>query len=346
MFKFPTPSFLETPDGQIVFHAILIFLVSLPVVHLILQFRRSPSGYDLLVYVMAGIAAFFAAQPILNDYHFELRGTTGIYLLIYELLLVIAFVVTFCRFYAAGRGPTVLDVLAIFMVLAVLAILFLPTAVVSSRQASLRTQCVNNLKQIGLAMQNFHDVKKRFPSPMGEDASKPPISWRVSVLPYIEQQELYDAYDQNETWNSEENDLISKTAQPNLICPSNLRPERSARGRYFTDYSIPTGDGTFFGNNESRRMSDATAGTSNTFMAVEACGQDIIWSQPKDISLNELPLGINLPGMKRGQSHGMFSSFHIKGFNAVLLDGSASFYNEEMDEEVLREMLRGTVPED
>ena len=260
MFEFPTPSFLETPDGQIVFHAILIFLVSLPVVHLILQFKRSPSGYDLLVYVMAGIAAYFAAQPILNDYHSELGGATGIYLLIYELLLAFAFVVTYCRFYAAGRGRLVLDVLTLFVLLTIAAFWFLPT-VGGHRQPSLRTQCVNNLKQIGLAMQNFHDDKKRFPSPMGKDSSKPPISWRVSVLPYIEQQELYDEYDQNETWNSEENDLISKTAQRNLRCPSNLRPERSARGRYLTDYSIPTGDGTFFGKNESRRMSDATAGT-------------------------------------------------------------------------------------
>src|SRR5690606_7573706 len=79
-------------------------------------------------------------------------------------------------------------------------------AVVSGRTAAHRTAATNQFKQIGIAMHNYHDVNGRFPAPVmiGPDG-KTPHSWRVAILPYLDQQELYKQYKFDEAWDSEHN---------------------------------------------------------------------------------------------------------------------------------------------
>jgi prepilin-type N-terminal cleavage/methylation domain-containing protein/prepilin-type processing-associated H-X9-DG protein len=84
-------------------------------------------------------------------------------------------------------GFTLIELLVVIAIIAILIGLLVP-AVQKVREAASRTQCTNNLKQLGLAMQNYHDVYKRFPA----EGLSSPVSWYILILPYVEQGPLYN----------------------------------------------------------------------------------------------------------------------------------------------------------
>src|SRR3954453_23644431 len=93
-------------------------------------------------------------------------------------------------------GFTLIELLVVIAVIAVLISLLLP-AVRSAREAARRIQCVNNLKQLGLAMHNYHDVNNSLPGVAVEGAA----GLYVSVLPFFEQASLFNAFNSNVAWN-------------------------------------------------------------------------------------------------------------------------------------------------
>lgn len=340
MYEYPDPNVTgEATSFTVGIHILLVAVVLMPFVILFLQSKRPASRMDAIVFVLASISGIIGAAIASQNATAYTRPFIIGYAVVFQIVLAIAFITTLVRLSQGGKGMLVVRLLASLLVLACVIGMLLP-AVPSAREAARRVQCANNLKQIGLAMQNYHDIQKVFPSPLGTSKTTP-VSWRVSILPYAENQALYELYDQQVTWDAEPNLQVAQTANSNMNCPSNPRVE-DGNGRYFTAYSIPTGDGTFFGNNESRTLEDATGGTSNTIMVVEACGQDIIWTEPRDVNLNELPLGINLPGKQPGRSNGILSSFHPEAAQVTLLDGSVMLVTEDMDAEVLQALLSGT----
>ena len=100
------------------------------------------------------------------------------------------------------------------------ALAVLPPLIRQARAASWRLACTNNLKQIGLALVNYHDVHRTFPCAITYAADGTPMrSWRIAVLPYVTQQSLYDQYDFDEPWNGPHNgrfaDEIPGICSPN-----------------------------------------------------------------------------------------------------------------------------------
>jgi len=123
------------------------------------------------------------------------------------------------------RGFTLIELLVVIAIIAVLIALLLP-AVQAAREAARRSQCINNLKQFGIAIHNYHDSKGAFPHGFGAWNSWGPV---VMVLPYLEQQNLYNTINFYEVFNA--NSAFSRNAnQPNqtvgwasvstLLCPS------------------------------------------------------------------------------------------------------------------------------
>src|SRR5206468_6219088 len=135
----------------------------------------------------------------------------------------------------------------------VLIALLLP-AVQAAREAARRAQCVNNLKQIGLAMHNYHSSKDSLPpSAIVDKDGKPLLSWRVAILPYIEQQPLYDKFKLDESWDSPNNRQLLKYMPAVYFCPSTPKSQP-----FTTPYRGFVGNGAFFEAGRAVRMRDIT----------------------------------------------------------------------------------------
>lgn len=197
-----------------------------------------------------------------------------------------------------------------------------------------RVQCRNNLMQIGLALHNYHDDHRMFPAA----ASGPPAhSWRVAILPFLDQQEAFDSYDRGLAWGVAPNAKLSRHEVPPFVCPTAAYPKDN-QGRWYSAYSMPTGPRTVGESSTGTKIQSITDGTSNTLLVVEACGTQIVWTEPRDVNVAAQPTGINLKGAQPQQSAGWLSSYHSHGTHTLLADGSVKFRSQRTDPTVLKNM--------
>ena len=154
-------------------------------------------------------------------------------------------------------------------------------------------QSSNHLKQLALAMQNYHDVYQCFPPAVVTDADgKPLYSGRVLLLPFMEQKPLYDQFDKSQAWNSPANRPLTQKAPPVFMDPS-----APSGGAGQTDYLFVTGKGTAMeqlADGRSLAFSAVLDGTSNTLFMVEVKNSGINWAEPRDLNISQpmsLPAG-------------------------------------------------------
>jgi hypothetical protein len=147
------------------------------------------------------------------------------------------------------------------------------------RQAAGNAQSMNNLKQLTLALHNYHDVNRRLPPAViySQDGQRPLYSWRVELLPYLEEQGLYNEFHKDEPWNSPHN-LRLVNRMPKVF----LMPDEVNNGR--THYQVFTGPNTVFERNRQFTLLNILDGTSNTVAIVEAA-QAVTWTQPVDLTV-------------------------------------------------------------
>jgi hypothetical protein len=242
--------------------------------------------------------------------------------------------------------------------LLILIALLLP-AIQAAREAAKRMETSNHLKYIGLAMHNYHDVYKTLPpsgviyEPTGDEGSVEPqlgLSWRVRILPFIEQSALYDEFDQHVPWDHPNNarliermpeiykspnrpDDDGKTVYLGIVYPQDLDPANLPDDRYQAFLR-----GTAFDHGPLARRSlrgmptvrfmDVTDGTSNTIAVVEAdADQAVIWTKPDDWEFRLDNPARGLGGMRP------------MGFMALMLDGSTTFIRSDLDPDNLRRLF-------
>lgn len=200
--------------------------------------------------------------------------------------------------------------------------LLLP-AVQQAREAARRSQCKNNLKQIGLALHNYHDAYGMFPPAfIADENGKPMHSWRVLILPFLDQQALFQQYDFSEPWDGPNNSRILNTRVPVYACPSH-----PGNGATTTAYTAVFGENCIFRGSESVPIREITDGTSNTILVAETKGANIPWSKPEDINVDQLgPAVIGPNGL---------SSHHTGGFHVLMADGAVRFVSENINRQVL-----------
>jgi uncharacterized Fe-S cluster protein YjdI len=233
---------------------------------------------------------------------------------------------------SSSAGVTIMVVaiggfMALFVCGGILVALLLP-AVQAAREAARRMQCSNNLKQVALAMHNYHDTYKAFPPAYTVDADGNKLhSWRTLLLPYLDQAPLYDQIDLNKPWDAPENQAIAETVIPTYTCPSD--PDGT---KPYTDYMVIVGAGAIFDGNQQCLMADITDGTSNTILVVEVKGQQVPWMEPTDLSLDQMQMAINSGPTEPG-------SYHPGGFQAALADGSVRFITATIDPTMLRNLI-------
>lgn len=151
------------------------------------------------------------------------------------------------------------------------------TAVRKVEQAAAAQQSANNLKQIGLAMHNYHDTNNQFPpAAVCDKKGKPQLSWRVLILPYIEQEALYKEFKLDEPWDSENNKkLIAK--MPKIYAIPGAKPDSTD-----THYRVFVGNGAGFDWIMGGKITGISDGTSNTLMVVTAATA-VPWTKPDEL---------------------------------------------------------------
>jgi len=219
-------------------------------------------------------------------------------------------------------------VLGIVLTSSLLVVLLLPF-VQSPHGASRRTQCRNNLKQIGLALHNYHDDYGAFPPAYVADKNGRPLySWRVLILPYIDQEPLYKQFDLSQPWDSPTNlRLLDQIPLPleGFRCPSDLEAKPNT-----TSYVAVFGPNCVFSGATPTRIRDITDGLSSTLMVGEITGKAIPWTKPDDVDITSHPT-MGLPGG--------FSSRHEGGCHFLFGEGRVKFLSEDVSPKTLHDLF-------
>ncbi|QDT14085.1 DUF1559 domain-containing protein [Alienimonas californiensis] len=181
-------------------------------------------------------------------------------------------------------GFTLIELLVVIAVIAILVSLLLP-AVQQAREAARKMQCGNNLKQIGLAMHNYHDTYRYFPLTWTSNTA----NWAVAILPQADQANLARNYDYSVPWDDPANEDL-KTLMPEYYsCPSNPSAGNTLpdNGWQTTDYSVLR-NASDWANHASlfdgdpHRIADILDGTTNTCMVYEAAGRSSLYVEDRE----------------------------------------------------------------
>lgn len=216
-----------------------------------------------------------------------------------------------------GRhGSWVAETLVSLAIIAILVALFLP-ATRSAPGAAERSHCKNNLKQIGLALHNYHDDYGAFPPAFTVNANGQPLhSWRTLILPYLDQKALYEAINLSKPWNDPANAEAFKTSLPIYLCPSADVPDEH------TTYQALVGPECAFRPADPQRIEDITDEISNTVLVIETPpAATVHWMSPSD-SAREFFLNFVHTKDKSTRLS------HIGGFYTLIGDGTARFLDE------------------
>jgi prepilin-type N-terminal cleavage/methylation domain-containing protein len=271
------------------------------------------------------------------------------------------------------KGFTLIELLVVIAIIAILIALLLP-AVQQAREAARRTECKNNLKQIGIAFHNFQDTYGRLPNGGRDGGPGDPLdsccnslsvqgwSWSYHILPFIEQQNLFDLGDPNSP-SSATHSLVAGNAVKAFYCPTRRSPTLHS-GSYKSDYAGNAGergtgsirsaasDGTTgvviktdAGETTIEQLRD---GSSNTVMVAEKAlhpdhfgsdgGDNERWnnagwdedivrygSQRDSAGVVTVIRPVADMSAPAGGWHPDFGSAHAVGMNAVMADGSVHF---------------------
>ena len=337
LHEFPPSAYRENLLLTIAIHVVLLVAALLPLFFVWVRTKKQAHRSELWMITAAMIFIPVSLAIVGPGLPSVWVPFVVLYALFFELVSIVALFVISRRLKAQGQATSVVNVIASLFALGFLVLCLLP-ATPRAREAARRMQCSNNLKMIGLALSYDETQRGSFAPLNSVQDNGPPTSWRVEMLPYLEQKTLFDSYDLASPWDSEENTKLASTKVTAFVCPSNLQPT-DADGRYFTAYARP------FGANVKSAVAGkidlSQVGRSNSIAVVESCGQNIIWTEPRDALVEERTAGINLPGKTRGTSDGAISSYHTGGAQVVMLDGAVRFLSQSVDRKVLQQMLNG-----
>ncbi|MGD9647316.1 MAG: DUF1559 domain-containing protein [Pirellulales bacterium] len=197
--------------------------------------------------------------------------------------------------------------LVVLLACAGLLVALLLPAVNAAREAGRKTQCRNNLRQIGLALHGYQTMHGCFPPAYIPDENGEPMhSWRVLILPFMGYEELYDQYDFDEPWDSPANMALADQMPSEFTCPTD--PNALTNN---TSYVAAVGPDRMFPGADARTPNDVADGLSNTIAVVEFSDSQINWLEPRDA-----------PAAGELVAHGPPFSNHPGGWFALMADGS------------------------
>jgi hypothetical protein len=149
---------------------------------------------------------------------------------------------------------------------------------VQLKKSAARALALNHMKQIGLACAAFQSTHNHLPTPkhlQAEDSDPVELSWRVSILPYIEEMPLFRTFDETDGWDSPANEKLLDKG-PSIYFDPQLQQEASTA----THYQLFTGPGTMFRDNDKVKMDQ---GQQSTIFLFAEAAQAVPWSKPADM---------------------------------------------------------------
>jgi len=188
------------------------------------------------------------------------------------------------------------------------------------REVKHRNVAMDNLKRISVAFHDYHKEHNHFPPAivLGPDG-KTPHSWRVELLPYLDQKSLHQEYKMNEPWNSNHNKKVLAKI------PAVFRNPNDNGMIINTSYFAVVGKNTAFGNKNGVKLSDITDGAKNTILIVET-KLNVPWSKPEDIIYD-------------GNKNLIFGGFHPGYFHILLCNGLVEAFSNNISKEGLQYLL-------
>lgn len=211
------------------------------------------------------------------------------------------------------------SITANYSVIGVMTGLLLP-AVQAAREAARRTSSMNNMRQIVLALLNYESAYRNFPGRViRSDDGEPLLSWRVMILPYLEENELFHEFRLDEPWDSEHNIQLLDRMPAIFSDPRQVTPPGH------TVYLAPYGEDIGWPD-EKFRISGITDGTSYTIALVEANAEIAVpWTKPDDLDVDQYPGDSWMP--------------LGPGANVTMFDCSVRFLVRSIDFDVLRALF-------
>lgn len=252
------------------------------------------------------------------------------------LITLFGIALTLFRYATGGKGSRLGNELVCGSAVGITLILAILPAIQQAREATERSQCRNNLKQINLSLHNLADSNQgRLPLAINSEKGAE-VSWRVEILPYLDGSPLIQKYHRDREWNSLENRPVSSLHLWAFVCPAATSQRKGPAPEFgLTDYAVLVGKTTLFPPGEQISLNNVTDGLSNTIMAVEAVGRGIHWAEPKDIYLPFAELVIRSADADRNQLNPLISSAHLGGGHVLLGDESVKFLSSKIDPKVL-----------
>ncbi len=222
--------------------------------------------------------------------------------------------------------------------------------VVKVRDAADRTRCSNNLKQLDLAIENYHGTYGNFPTAAMPNPHLPPekrLSWIFSIVPFVEAGPLYSRMDYKKGWEAEENRFDTPTYVPRFLqCPGHSQPTPTGippptcylgiAGIGTKAINLPSEDSRagFFGYERTLQREDLNDRAGSILMLAETSKTSGAWTAAGSPTTRGLiPDGAPYIGIG-----GQFGGNHPHGANAVFADGSVRYIEQSIDPAVWEAM--------
>jgi len=221
------------------------------------------------------------------------------------------------------KALTLVELLVVIVFIGLVVALLLPMKR-SAREPERRNSCLNNMKQIGLALHNYHDEHGTLPPAYTVDEQGNRLhSWRALLLPYMEEQRLYESIDLSKPWDDPANTAARETVVESYVCPSSPGEE------LLTSYVAVVGADFAFSGPMPRKLAEMTDGPAETIAVIDGGSQRAVhWMSPQDVEVDELlQAGLEI------------TTNHPSSFIAMFLDGHSTTMASDTDHEVLRSML-------
>ncbi len=214
----------------------------------------------------------------------------------------------------AKKSPISLVTVVTVLGIGVVVVALLLPSVRSAREPARRTQCMNNLHNIALALHNYEAAYGALPPAYTVDANGKPLhSWRTLILPYLDEKRVYEKIDLSKSWDDPVNAEAAKTVLSIYHCPSDLSPPN------YTTYFASVAPNGCFRLTDHRRLSEITDGLSETLLVIEVpSDQSVPWMSPQDAD-ESLVMSIG-PDSKL---------VHTSGFNVAFCDGRARYFSAD-----------------